>query len=200
MPGRGCTDQVHNVLRTTLELPATTVMCFVDFESGFDSVERDSSWWIMAADGMPSKLLRQIKVYYASTKMKVRASGSYSMPFEIRSGVRQKCDLSPTLFNYIIECILDQALQDYTGVQVGADVHVSDLACTDDIVIFSSSYSEMQGLLEAVNRHAAAVGMCINVLKTKVMSAPIPGEQRQVILFDGEPLDDTLCELILILY
>ncbi len=35
----------------------------------------------------------------------------------------------------------------------------------DDIVILSSSYSEMQGLLEAVNRQAAAVGMCINASK-----------------------------------
>ncbi len=32
--------------------------------------------------------------------------------------------------------------------------------------------------------------MCINVLKTKVMSALIPGEQRQAVLLDGEPLED----------
>ncbi len=38
---------------------------------------------------------------------------------------------------------------------------------SDDIVILSSSYSEMQGLLEAVNRQAAAVGMRINASKTK---------------------------------
>ncbi len=53
--------------------------------------------------------------------------------------------LSPTLFNYIIDWILRQALQDYTGVQVGANVHVSDLAYADDIVILNSSYSEMKG-------------------------------------------------------
>ncbi len=87
------------------------------------------------------------------------------------------CSL-PYLFNYIIEWILRQALQDYPEVQVGANVHVSDLAYSDDIVILSSSYSEMQGLLDAVNRHATAVGMCINASKTKVMSALIPGEQR----------------------
>ncbi len=46
----------------------------------------------------------------------------------------------------------------------------------------------MQGLLEAVIRHAAAVGMLINA--PKVMSALIPGEQRQTAMFDGEPLVD----------
>ncbi len=98
--------------------------------------------------------------------------------------------LSPTLINYIIDLILHQDLQDYPEVQVGANVHVSDLASADDIVILNSSYSEMKGLLETVNRHAAAVGMCINASKTKVMSAHIPGEQRQAVLLDGEPLED----------
>ncbi len=82
----------------------------------------------MAAYGMLPKLLRLIKAYSSSTKMKVRASRSDSMPFDIRSGVRQGCALSPTLFNYIIDWILCQALQDYPGVQVGADIHVPDLA------------------------------------------------------------------------
>ncbi len=109
--------------------------------------------------------------------MKVRANGSDSMPFEIRSGVRQGCALSPTLFNYIIDWILGQALQDYPGVQVGATVHVSDLAYANDVVLLNSSYSEMQGLR-------------INASKTKVMSALIPGEQRQAVLLDGEPYED----------
>ncbi len=67
---------------------------------------------------------------------------------------------------------------------------MSNLAYADDIVILSSSYSEMQGLLEAVNRHAAAISMRINASKTKVMSVLIPGEQRQAVLLDGEPLED----------
>ncbi len=108
--------------------------------------------------------------------MKVRASGRDSMRFEIRSGVRQ--GYAPILSNNIISWILGQALQAYPGVQVGANVHVSDLAYADDIGILSSSYSEMQGLLEAVNRHDAVVGMRINISKTKMMSALIPGEQR----------------------
>ncbi len=79
---------------------------------------------------------------------------------------------------------------DYPGIQVGVNVHVSHLAYADDIVILSSSYSEMQGLLEAVKHHAAAVGMRINALKAKVMSALIPDEQSQAVLLDGEPLED----------
>ncbi len=56
------------------------------------------------------------------------------------------CSL-PYSLQYIIDWIFRQALQDYPGVQVGANVHVSDLAYAGDVVLLSSSYSEMQGLL-----------------------------------------------------
>ncbi len=48
----------------------------------------------------------------------------------------------------------------------------------------------MQSLFEAVNGPASAVGMRVNASKTKVMSAPVPDEQRQAVLLDGEPLED----------
>ncbi len=60
----------------------------------------------------------------------------------------------PTLFNYIIDWTLGQALQGYPGVQVGTNVHVSDLAYADDIVSLSNNYKEMQDLPKAVNHQS----------------------------------------------
>ncbi len=165
-----------------------TVMLFVDFASAFDSVGRDCLWRVMASDGMAPKLLRLIKAYYSSTKMKVRASGSDSMPFEIRSGVRQRCAISPTLFNYIIDWILFRDLQDYPGVQVGANVHVSNLAYADAIVILSRSYSETQGLLESVNRQATAV-RCTSTPRRPRRCQHLSLASSAVLL-DGDPLED----------
>ncbi len=62
-----------------------------------------------------------------------------------------------SFYTFTIDWILGQALQDYPGVQVGANVHVSNLAYAETIVILSRSYSETQGLLVSVNRQAAAV-------------------------------------------
>ncbi len=56
-PGRGCTDQMHNIRRTIEQrwiFQQATVDCFVDFASAFDSVDRDFLWLIMAANGFPS--------------------------------------------------------------------------------------------------------------------------------------------------
>ncbi len=50
----------------------------------------------------------------------------------------------------------------------------------------------MQDLLEAVNRHAASVGiMRNNASKTKVISVLITGEQRLAAMLDGEQLDES---------
>ncbi len=48
----------------------------------------------------------------------------------------------------------------------------------------------MQDLLKAVNHHAATDGISMNASKTKLMSAPIQGEQWRVIVIDGESLED----------
>ncbi len=122
----------------------------------------------MADNGYGSSTLRLIK-------MKIRASGCGSMPLEISSGVRQGCDRSPTLFKCIIDLILGQVLQGYPGVQIGANVHVSDLAYTDGVVILSSSYWKVHDLLEAVNRHAIAADMRSKASKMKVASVLIHG-------------------------
>ncbi|CAE1258644.1 unnamed protein product [Acanthosepion pharaonis] len=117
--GRGCVDQIFS-LRRTLEqhwaYQQPTVLCFVDFAAAFDSVDRGSLWRIMEADGMPTKLLRLIKGYYRSTRARVHAYGEEPETFEVKTGVRQGCTLSPTLFNYTIDYILGKAHQDYAGV------------------------------------------------------------------------------------
>ncbi len=47
-----------------------------------------------------------------------------------------------------------------------ANVNVSELAFADGIMILRSSYRELHGLNNAVNRQAAAVGMRTNDSKT----------------------------------
>ncbi len=66
---------------------------------------------------------------------------------------------------------------------------MSDLTYVDGIVILGSSYREIQGLFKAVDHFATAIGTCITASETKVMSALIPGKQRQAALIGGEPLE-----------
>ena len=95
------------------------------------------------ADGMPEKLIHLIKGYYQSTRAFVRAYGEESETFEVNTGVRHGCALSPTLFNHAIDYILKRALRDYAGVEVGRNFRVSELAYADDIVLVRSNCDDV---------------------------------------------------------
>ena len=192
-PGRGCIDQIHN-LRRILEqrwrYQQGTCICFVDFAAAFDSVDRQSLWKIMAADGMPPKLLRLIQAYYDSSRTKVRADQTESDYFDICSGVKQGCVLSPILFNYVIDWVLTNALAPFNGVQAGVDVCITDLAYADDVVLLAESFDEMQRMVNAVERCAETVGLQINAAKTKILSSLLPNEPTQSVMLAGHPIEE----------
>ncbi len=69
--------------------------CFANFASAFDAMGRGFLWGIMAANGMLHNLLKLIKAYYASIKVRVKASGGEIMLLEIRSGDPYSLACSP---------------------------------------------------------------------------------------------------------
>ncbi len=77
---------------------------------------------------------------------------------EIHSGVRQGCAYSPARFNYITAWSLGQDLQDYPGIQNGANVHVSDLFYADDTIPLCNSCREIQGLNQLTTMPQQSVG------------------------------------------
>ena len=59
---------------------------------------------------MPQGLADLVQELYAGTWCEVRADGSVSPSFEVKSGVRQGCVLSPLLFNCVMDKVLREAM------------------------------------------------------------------------------------------
>ncbi len=136
----------------------------------------------------PFKLLRLIKTYYSSTVTRVRAAGQETTAFEVQSGVRQGDTMSPTLFNYVIDFVLECALRSSHGVLLGENVNLTDLTYADDIALLGDSTEAIQSALNNIELYSKVVGLRINASKTKVMSTqPRPGAQH-VITLGGVPL------------
>ena len=104
-------------------------------------------------------------------------------------GVRQGCDLYPSLFNYAIDYILDRALQDYARVEVGENDRVFDLAYADDIVLVGSNCVDVQSSLNRVQAAAQSVGMTINASKTKFIPSLVDPVNWQPLTLDGVNLE-----------
>jgi len=188
--GKGCVDQLFS-LRRTLEhrhkYKQTTVACFIDFRSAFDSVNRNALWQLLIADGVPTKIVNLIKAYYASTKARVLVGSESTRDFDLTSGVRQGCVLSPMLFNVAIDYIMRHSLRGYEGVEISQGYSIGDLEYADDIVILGKGIEAVQGALTRIQKFAKDIGLAINADKTKYFTDGLESEQELTI--NGSPLD-----------
>ena len=64
--------------------------------------------------GCPTKLQSMIESFHTDTKGTVQFNGSFSEPFEIRSGVKQGCVLAPMLFGTFFGPLLKHVLDTTT--------------------------------------------------------------------------------------
>ena len=120
--GRGCADQIFTLRRVMEQARVKRValsMCFVDFKAAYDSLNRGALWKIMRSYGVSDKICKLIRALYGSSKSAVRVDGELSEWFDIKTGVRQGCVLSPLLFNVYIDYVIREAL---AGVDHG--VHI----------------------------------------------------------------------------
>ncbi len=98
--------------------------------------------------------------------------------------------MSPTLFNYAIDFVLERALRGSQGVQVGENLYLTDLTYANDIALLGDSAEAVQDALDNIDRFAKVVGRRIDASKTKVMSTqPRPGTQHTINL-GGMPLEE----------
>ena len=111
--------------------------------------------------------------------------------FQIGKGVRQRCILSPCLFNLYIEYIMRNAgLEEaQAGIKI-ARRNINNVGYADDITLMAES-EELKSLLK-VKEENEKVGLKVNIQKTKIMaSGPITSWE-----IDGETVE-TVSDFIL---
>ncbi|TNN16340.1 Retrovirus-related Pol polyprotein from type-2 retrotransposable element R2DM, partial [Schistosoma japonicum] len=120
---------------------------------------------------------------YSKTTGRVRAYGELSSEFLTSSGVHQGCPLSPLLFNFVIDMLLDITLSssDFSGVDFLPGASLTDLEYADDIVLFGEDADKMQSLLTTLSNNASIRDIRL-LTKERVYRAAV----RSVLLYDSE--------------
>ena len=113
--------------------------------------------------------------------------GKLSNLFEIKTGVRQGCLLSPFLFLLIIDLIL-RCCNANDGIQWTLKEHLNDLDYADDIGLLSTNMTQMQRKTNMVAEASLKVGLRINVSKTKILR--INATTNAPIKLEGSDLED----------
>ena len=173
--GRSTVDQlftIRQLIDRFWEYNKQQMHLFVDFRQAYDSVHRPSMWAIMEEMGIPAKLIRLTKTCYRNTKCFDRQGRKTTNTFEIVSGLKKGCILSPILFNIIMEKVTRTILDRQEGAKF-ADLIINCVGYADDIDIVSESERETEALLTPFNEETERIGLQINQNKTKLMKISI---------------------------
>ena len=79
---------------------------FVDFEDAFDSISREAMWKEVKQYGVPTQIVNLIKETYRGYVCRVVHEGRVSQQIPVQTGVRQGCNLSPTIFLIVIDAVM----------------------------------------------------------------------------------------------
>ena len=103
-------------------------------------------------------------------KTKVICGQHLTEEFDIKTGVKQGCILSPFLFCLAIDWIMKRTdIGVKSGITCTFTESVGDLDFADDISLLAHSHRDIQSKTEKLVRNAAKVGLHVNKDKTKTM-------------------------------
>ena len=176
-------------------------MAFIDLTKAFDLVSRDGLFKVLPKIGCPPKLLSIIKSFHDNMQGIVQYDGSYSQPFDIRSGVKQGCVLAPTLFGIFFAIMLKHAFGNATE---GIHLHtrsdgkmfnltrlkaktkiqkklIRDMLFADDAAIVAHSQEDLQKLMDRFADACKEFGLTISIKKTEVMGQEVSKEPEILI-------------------
>jgi len=88
--------------------------CVWSTSTNFDSVPQDALWITMLDMGFRAHLVNLIMQLYKS-HAKVKTSAVVTWWFSVMKEVRQNCVLSPHLVNILLEAVMRETLDGYTG-------------------------------------------------------------------------------------
>ena len=154
-----------------------------------NSIHRDSLWKIMKTYGIPGKLINLIKVFYGDFKCSVMDEGETSEWFDVKTGVKQGCNMSGLLFLIAMDWIMRRSMQNgETGIRWNFNNKLDDLDFADDVALLSSTKQHIQMKTTKLVEESERLGLKVNVGKTKVLRINARNEGK--IYIKGEEIED----------
>ena len=102
----------------------------------FDSIPRQQLWKIIQNDRMPLKIAKLLKALLWGISEPSSRLRRRNKEFSIELGVKQERVLSPTLFNYCVDWVLNKTIFFYSGFRLDNIIHFKTLIT---LIILESS-------------------------------------------------------------
>lgn len=213
-PGRSTVDMIFTLRQLqekTIEQHTELYIAFIDVAKAFDSVNRSALWTIMSRFGIPKKFVAVCKSLHENNMARVSYNGETTETFATHTGVRQGCVLAPLLFNIFLAALsilvdrsieargvgvryrYDGGLFNLTRLRAATKSRVkfiTELMYADDCALVSHSADQLQQILNGYSWAYQALGLRMNINKTKIMSTPNPIAQDDRITINEQQLEE----------
>ena len=144
--------------------------------------------------GIPGHLTCLLRNLYAGQKATIKTRHR-TYWFKIGKVASQGCILSPCLFDFYPESIMQNANAGLDESQTRIKItmrNINNLKYADDATLIAESEEELKSLLMKVKEESEEVGLKLNIQKTKIMaSGPITSREIDVkqwlTLYFGAP-------------
>ena len=168
---RSCAEHIYtltSIIRNRKAARKPTFVAYIDFEKAFDRVNRNLLFYKLRKYGVKGKLFKSLAMIYEDAKAGVELNGAITNWFGIKAGVRQGDPLSPTLFGLFINDLVDFVKESAEGIKT-PEFSVQCLLFADDLVLISENESDLQKMLDSVDKWCSKWRMTVNVNKSKIV-------------------------------
>jgi hypothetical protein len=159
-----------NIVESRIKCKQNTFAAFIDFKKAYDLVNRDLLWNKLRSLGMEqnSKILNALQGIYNNVKCCVKVNGITTDWFNVSTGLRQGCLLSPLLFNLYINDLVNVIKQSCTGIPIGGE-NVCILMYADDLVLLARNERDLQNMLDVLAHWCQQWNVKVNAEKTEIV-------------------------------
>ncbi|VDO85109.1 unnamed protein product [Schistosoma margrebowiei] len=189
---RSCTDQIATlriIVEESIEWNSPLHANFIDHEKAFDGVDRKTLWKLLRQYGVPEKIVNIVQNSYEGLNCEIVHGGQLTNSFEVKTGVKQGCILTPFLFLLVIDWIMKSSKSGGKhGIQWTARTQLDDLDFVYYLALLSQFQQQMQEKTASVVVASTAVGLNIHKGKSKILRYNTACINR--ITLDGENLED----------
>ena len=142
--GRGTRDQIANIhwiIEKARECQKNIYFCFIDYAKAF--VWITTNWKILKEMGIPDHLTYLLRNLYAGQEATVRTGHGTTDWFQIGKGIHQGFKMSPCLFNFFAEYIMQNAglHEAHAGIKI-TKRNINNLRYADDTSLMAESKEE----------------------------------------------------------
>ena len=169
--GRSCVDHISSltsIIETRKLMKKWTYAAFIDYSKAYNRINRNMLFSKLSALGLKGNFYESMKDIYSNVRCSVKVNGVLSNSFNVSSGLKQGCLLSPMLFNLYLNVLAVKLKSLGCGIDIDGEV-VPIILYADDIVLLAENEQDLQQLLNVLNEWCKEWDMVTNLEKSNVV-------------------------------